>query len=63
MQFEIVHLKTELEKQFKKQIASQMATNNRMRIFQNEQEKDKLKEDLGAGSSFKMTLNRIASIA
>lgn len=25
MQFEIVHLKTELEKQFKKQIAGQMA--------------------------------------
>lgn len=61
MQFEIMHLKTELEKQFKKQIASQMAANTRMRIFQNEQDKDKINQE--GGSSFKMTLNRIASIA
>lgn len=34
MQFEIVHLKTELEKQFRKQVAGQMAAQTRLKLFQ-----------------------------
>lgn len=56
MQFEIVHLKQELEKQFKKQIAQQMASQSRLKAFK------EVREEPG-GSSFKMTLNQIASIA
>jgi len=56
MQFEIVHLKQELEKQFKKQAALQVASQSaRLKPF---------KETSSPGeSSFKMTLNQIASIA
>jgi hypothetical protein len=55
MQFEIVHLKSELEKQFKKQMVNQFTSKFKI----GEPEKN---EEVG-GSSFKMTLNRIASLA
>ena len=58
MQFEIVHLKQELEKQFKKQIAQQMASQSRLKAF-----KESPHPEEPGGSSFKMTLNQIASIA
>lgn len=68
MQFEIAHLKGELEKQFKKAISSQMAATNKTRAFVHEQEREKMGREEkqatpGPQSSFKMTLNRIASLA
>ena len=49
-------MKTELEKQFKKQFATQLASKNRLKAFDT--------KPVGEGeSSFKMTLNKIASVA
>lgn len=64
MSFEITHLKTELEKLFKKQIASNLASQGRLKAFhsadlQNAAAATPKERD----SSFKMALNRIASLA
>lgn len=60
-----MHLKTELEKQYKKQVASNLAAQGRLKPSINQMFTERATTPVGeeGASSFKMTLNKIANVA